>query len=612
MRFPGINSRAMVAAVGAIAVVVLVLAFAANFWALAALPLLTNSLLAFVWLLAAFGIGWPIVHILIPKTEDALSIVTSIAVGLGVMSLAVLALGLAAWLNQATAITLLVAGCVAAVRPLWRLRSKIESWLGEPASRAWLWLIALWPAAVAAICALVPPGVLWGDEPNGYDVVEYHLQIPRQWFELGRIVPLKENVFSYFPQGMEMHYLLAMHLCGGPWAGMYLTQFMHAAMCALAVAAIAAAGGMRAGLIAAVTPWITLLAPMAYVEGVTLLFGALAIAWAIRSEHWREMAVAGLLAGFACGVKLTCVPTILVAIPIAALVASRANAVKKTAAFLIAATVAFSPWLLRTFLWAGNPVFPEAMNLFGRAHFTAVQVERWRRAYLPTTPRLTGLFEQIIADWRYGYILIAVALIAAGLTLRSRQTRFLLAMLAILMTFWLGLTHLQSRFFVLAIPVCALLIAQTRNGLLAAAVIGVLLAVNIFRIGGRLEDYETRGYGQLLGLEGLHDLVQPDVRMLARDTRIDLVGGVNPFWFELPTARLGYRTVFDVDTSDPSRSIVEDWLAGPSTPQSNRLIVIDVGELARLARTYYGIPQLTDAELQALSRRGDVIITGQH
>src|SRR5205809_404472 len=88
-----------------------------------------------------------------------------------------------------------------------------------------LWLISA--------CAMLPPGLLWGDEPNGYDVLEYHLQVPREWYELGRIVPLQHNVFSFLPFNVEMHYLLAMHLRGGPWAAMYLAQLMHVAFIAI-------------------------------------------------------------------------------------------------------------------------------------------------------------------------------------------------------------------------------------------------------------------------------------------------------------------------------------------------------------------------------------------
>ena len=117
-------------------------------------------------------------------------------------------------------------------------RHDIEEWLTVPADWEWLWLAALPVLALAIVSAYAPPGSLWGDEPNGYDVTEYHLQIPREFFELHRVAPLHHGIFSYFPQGVEMHYLLAMQLTGGPWAGMYLAQLMHLTFVAAAIIAV--------------------------------------------------------------------------------------------------------------------------------------------------------------------------------------------------------------------------------------------------------------------------------------------------------------------------------------------------------------------------------------
>ena len=170
------------------------------------------------------------------------------------------------------------------------------------------------------------------DEPHGYDVVEYHLQVPREWYEAGRIVPLGHNVFSYFPFNVETHYLLAMHVRGGPWSGMYLAQLMHASYVVLSGArGLRASRGRSprrhqaavfAGVGAASVPWLTLLAPIAYNEGGLLLYGTLALGWTLRAGRGaasgsasgmrgRTLALAGTMAGFACGAKLTAVPTVL-------------------------------------------------------------------------------------------------------------------------------------------------------------------------------------------------------------------------------------------------------------------------------------------------------------
>jgi hypothetical protein len=587
------------------------LAWAGPSWLSVLYAIFTDGAVLILWIAAAIGIGRPILVAFIDEKQFPLPLMlsTAAALGWGLMSLGVLGLGLIGCLNPAVAWTMVTLGAIAAIVQLWQRRQRIESWAAGPIGVNWVWLLAMVPAGTAATAALLPPGILWGDEPNGYDVVEYHLQVPRQWFEAGRITPLKENVFSFFPQGVEMHYLLAMELRGGPWRGMYLAQFMHAAMCAAAAIAV----GGAAGLIVATTPWVLLLAPVAYVEGSVLLYGALAAAWAMR-RGWRAMAIAGAMAGFACGAKLTNFPMLVLAIPVAALVADRTDWLKRTAVFLAAAILVFSPWLIRTGVWTGNPLFPEAMNLFGHAHFSAVQIERWRRAYLPTTGRMSALGEQIIYDWRFGYLLIPAGLFAAATRFRTVQSRFLVTLLILIAAIWLAFTHLQSRFFVLAIPILALMIAEAKWPAPWTAVLACfLLACGAVPIGSRLVHYlsldrqlAASGGGGLLARQNLTGMRGPDPATLAPGTRLDLVGDACPFWYQLPESQLTYRTVFDVDSTDASRSVIEDWLNGSDAPKPGRMLVVNVPELERLSRTYYGIPPLTDAEFQLLAARPDV------
>ena len=98
-----------------------------------------------------------------------------------------------------------------------------------------------------------------------------------------------------------MNYLLAMHLRGGlRGRGMYLAQLMHVAYVVLSVLAVYGVAGHLwrsstterttfpatiAAVAAASVPWLTLLAPMGYNEGALLLYGTLAIGWAIGATR---------------------------------------------------------------------------------------------------------------------------------------------------------------------------------------------------------------------------------------------------------------------------------------------------------------------------------------
>ena len=587
--------------------------YAGSAWVASLYRLIVDGSLAVVWMAAMFGAGAWLWRGFGFDDEDA-GIATTVALGIGVFSLLILGLGLGGWLNRGLAIVLIGLGValwlvrfagdvpVGSFSPAVKLRERVE-WT------SWLWLIVVPFFAIGVLGALMPPGDLWPGEPHYYDVLEYHLQVPREWYQTGRIIPLHHNVFSYFPFNVEMHYLLAMHLHGGPWAGMYLAQLMHVAMIALSVVAVAEFVGRKGivgVLIAASTPWLTLLAPVAYNEGGLLLFGTLAIGWAYRAiesaEHRiRFMLLAGVMAGFACGVKLTAVPMLLAAIPIGFIIASlmrrERKFIKPVCAFVLTGLVVFSPWLIRNFVWTHNPVFPEAMSVLGRAHFTPEQVDRWRLAYVPPSgersleARLHASWKQIFADWRYGFVLIPAGLFVIVRGAKWRETAFAASLLLLWLCFWLFFTHLQSRFFVLAIPVLAMLVARIETPILRwAALCGMLFQaatglLNLHsEIGNRLEyclpmDTYPTPSDAAKAIDAGHDLC--------------LIGEAKAFAYEMPMSRLHYRTVFDVDLHgrDPVDAWFDGWLRKDGTT-----ILIDYPELHRFARTYKGItPPGSDA-----------------
>jgi len=558
-----------------------------------------------LWLIAAVGLGSWALPIFRSRDgiedQGALHLATLAALGLGAFSLITLALGLAGRLNQSTAIGLLGVGILAAiarvVRTGWRGEDE-QRWLASRARWGWLLLLAVPFISIMTVGALLPPYLLWTpNEPHGYDVVEYHLQVPREWYEAGRIIPLHHNVFSFFPFNVEMHYLLAMHLRGGPWAGMYLATLMHGAMILLSVLAAcgfarhlsrntpqAAIAPVLAGLAMLTTPWLTQLGAIAYDEGGFLLFGTLAIGWAavaLREPDRRiaRFTLAGVMAGLACGVKLTAVPEVFVAIAVVSLALlifardrdaqSLPRRVAGPFAFGVAGLLCFSPWLIRTYAWSGNPVFPELAPILGRGEFSPAQVERWQRAHAPQpaqrplSARFHALGTELLWSWQYGYVLLPLALLSIAWNWREPDVWFLGAMLFLLAVFWLGFTHLQSRFLILIVPICALLIARMRWSvaiaiIAQAGVAFVLLHLALMRFG--------EGIPQLIGTESLQWLTPEIVQQkVPSDATLILVGDAKAFLYQRPMSRLRYRTIFDADTSD-GRGIFQAWAGSDAGP----------------------------------------------
>jgi hypothetical protein len=612
VRAPLFAQRGMLLAVAAALLVTLCFSYAGTQWPLVVERWLLDGIVLTAWLAAAWGIGvisTPSGDLNAPARP--LLCVTRVAIGLGVMSLLILGLGLAGWLNRVLAWFVVSGGCLLAasrIRPQ-SAAAAMKAWLQHPARWEWLWLLCLPVASIAVIAALLPPGVMWGDEPHGYDVLSYHLQIPREWYERGQISPLEHNVFSYMPLGVEMHYLLAMHLAGGPWAGMYLAQFMHLTLVALSIAAVfgavRAASPTPCAVIAAVAaasvPFMAMLGSVGYNEGGLLLFGALSIAWTMlwlrERSGIRPIIIAGALAGFACGAKLTAVPVVLLAVPVVVLVvaaASRAldrRVFAAAAAYILSGLCTCSPWLIRNQVWAHNPIFPEGQSILGQAHFSDVQAERWRRAHSPredqasVAGRALAISDQILLNWRFGYVVIPLGLLAAVVSWRRRREVWLLfGMLAALLVIWTTATHLQGRFSILAVPIAAMLVGMvTRHRWVFALVVTAAAIAAFLPLHSRLREMlDDRGYLPLLAVPDMAWAMPAAVRQMPQGEPLALIGDAAAFKYDRPMSLLHYRTVFDVDGDGASA-----WTKGVPI---GACLLIDPRELSRLSTTYQPIP----------------------
>jgi len=364
--------------------------------------------------------------------------------------------------------------------------------------------------------------------------------------------------------------------------------------------------GIISGLAVVSAPLIAQLGAIAYDEGGFLLFGILSLIWAMLAlrdvEHrTRHFILAGVFAGLSCGSKLTGLPEIMTAIGAVSLVAlliqKSPNLVKRLTplvAFGIAGVLTFSPWLIRNEIWVGNPVFPEVPAL-GHGYFSQTQIERWHRAHSPqpqqrgVRARLKAGRDEVIVNWQFGFVLIPAGVIAIAISARNKQVQFLAAMLAILILFWLGFTHLQGRFFVLGIPICAMLLASAPRINLLTIIVTCWIGVVTLN-----KEFLTPERQQKMAFLGTDDLsaLTPDEAMkpIPQNANIALIGDAKVFLYQIPMSRLTYRTIFDLNTEANPNLI--DAFAGPNVPGQTQWLLVDPDELQRYEKTYQPFPRL--------------------
>jgi len=272
---------------------------------------------------------------------DGLRAIMAIALGLGVLALATLALGACHALAHGVPMIMLAFGAIIGYIPTRTYVIKFDRTVftnalgkGELAL-----LLACVPIAVMAIAATVPPGHQWASEFGGYDVMEYHLEMPREYVQANATAPVQHNVYSFLPANVEMLYVLLMLLTRSAGLGhlgaVYPAQMLHMIMMLLTAGGLALApvrmggvtggggGGLAGRMVVFVAllavPWVEVTGSMAYDEGGVMLFGALALGIVVGGHRgpWSVVAT-GLLIGLAVGSKMTA--GVLVAAPLGLIV----------------------------------------------------------------------------------------------------------------------------------------------------------------------------------------------------------------------------------------------------------------------------------------------------
>jgi hypothetical protein len=626
----------------------------------AILVVVKHTPIAAAIILGSTGLGWWLVQGLrLGEGPVAWRWLLAAGLGLGATSLLVLALGTLGLLHRPICIALLAAFVAAGLVPACRhLRAaKRRTRDTTPAERGtgipWLWLGTIGFVMFSLLGATMPPGTLWPEEGNAYDVLEYHLGVPREYFEVGRIGYLPHNIYANFPSNVEMLYLLAMVLHADPITAAFTAQVLNALLGVLAVAAVwlaarefGPASGVIAGLVAASCPFLTYLAGVAYVENGLLLFTALALAAVVRAAKEaprnisRWIVAAGLLSGLACGCKYTAIPMVL--LPLTASVfhlalVRRASRPWLPVAFVLAGLATLGPWLVKNAVATGNPVFPLIRNVFPERPgiWNEDCARRWDEGHSlaledrPLTGRLARLWSEVLGSRLFGPALAAAIVLGAARVWLARQRRDVAAssaspgtltgmaacwlMLILGLAAWVALTHLVGRFAVTVIPPAAVILGEAWRVLrrplhkaVALAVLAMLLAFNtrtVYRLFSNEEFDLLRldAFGQIDLMTRGDWPGQKHVPclngLLARGERILVVADARRFYLD---KNVDYCVVF-------SRNPFAEAAERMSTPElmdwlrrwRYAYVYVDQSEMARLRKGRYGFWPALDAALFA-------------
>lgn len=518
-------------------------------------------------------------------------IVLELGTGLSLLSLWILACGLIGW--QITPI-LCAPSIIALLFLLWtRTRSNDATSPTDLPLAESRTLTKSWKLIGAGILLPLALHIFLGGmtPPRDFDVREYHLQGPKEWFQMGQIQTLEHNVYTSFPFLSEMLSLGSMIVADDWWNGaiagkLTLTAFQF--LSAICVYAIGRRwGGAIPGLIAAIaflsTPWTTRISVIAYAEGAisfylisTLMTALMAAACQDLKQKTRLIAVSGFLAGSAMASKYPGLISVVAPVSVFFLIVcwpdknsdSEANSwnsfFRSATYFAVGISIAVGPWLAKNFVATGNPVYPLAYSAFGANDWNPQMDARWQAAHSPSEHQLSRIPIHIndLAvknDWQSG-LLFALAVPALLLTIKNRQARWVWLYVIWTLATWWALTHRIDRFWVPIIPLLAVLAGLTWNlnaGRFWRSVVTALVVVCCTFNYGFCRLPLVGFHGALTELSALKKMpIRQDLQILnktlPKSANVLMVGEAEVFDAEF---RLVYNTVFD-------ESLFQQWTSG--------------------------------------------------
>ncbi len=312
-----------------------------------------HVLIAGLVLLAARGAGEPARRLLRLRPD---SLLVSLPLGLVVLAATGLGLGLAGLLYPSLLWIVIVVTLAAGGRP--------RGWRVFPEGTGWpVRLLAFSVACLTLFGALAPEVT--------YDALAYHTGAPGLYLRFHRIVRLSHMFFTDFPLGLQMLYLFAAPLGGGAGAAKVMHWMLGLGCMGVAARLGVLLGGRLSGAWAAAflvaTPFLATQMMKANVDlGVMLMTGVGAY-WLIRVRGMPGYTMAGLCFGASAAMKLTGAYGI-VAGALVLLVcgqARRGSAARIMTAFAVGAALPLVPWLLKSWLACGNPVYPFLWSVLG-------------------------------------------------------------------------------------------------------------------------------------------------------------------------------------------------------------------------------------------------------
>ena len=228
------------------------------------------------------------------------------------------------------------------------------------------------------LCLLLATILLIAVPPISRDALIHHLAIPKLYLQHGGIFEIPNLEFSYYPMNLDLLYMVPLS-----FGNDIIPKFIHFIF-ALGTAwliydflkrNLTKTYGLLGSFFFLSIPVILKLSITVYVDLGLIFFSTasllLLFRWSEEKFQPRYLIFAGISCGLAMSTKYNGLITFLILSAFVPLLYQRVSATTNNFValrwgiiFFAVALLTFSPWMIRNFMWTGNPLYPLFENFF--------------------------------------------------------------------------------------------------------------------------------------------------------------------------------------------------------------------------------------------------------
>ncbi len=340
--------------------------------------------------------GWVLLRLLgIHETDKLELIIYSMGTGLGLLSFTIFGLGVVGILIPGSLLIILMFSFTSGftwtgIQPL-RLAKPLSSKpLGQentaPYVESLIYKLILAMAILAGLYlfffSLLPP--------VGYDALEYHFGSPSYYLNKQLITYISGNCYANFPQLTEMLIYGGM-TCEGVISGK-LFLFVYMILGGLALHKLGNRYHSKmAGIVAAAMFWALPICGKLLLQGnidhIVAVYGLLSLGLILKYQDTTNqrgfLILAGLMAGFALSTKYIALVTVCIPLSLFVVFSSTCwtEGLKRVFLFLCIAFIPLFPWLIKNYIFTGNPVAPLLYSILNNVGWDPYVAEKFKQAH---------------------------------------------------------------------------------------------------------------------------------------------------------------------------------------------------------------------------------------